>query len=467
MYSLLFHEGDVDETVNDFIPFVGPVKVEQDAKRGRRLVATRSIEPGECLFVIEPTVSAPVDKVYELWCTKAARGCRRTLEEVSEDMLVEEMKHLLLNGNMKSERAIYSFALQVGLPETDDMIYNLSLNATGNDFINTLVGKETVKPCQVYLPVDKIKEEKHLLSIIRRNAFGPDFHNYSNMEGTWNDTMDGPRPYRRVLGLYPLAAMINHGCTSNAVKVFAGETMIVHASTMISQGSEITWSYLPSGVTLAQRSKLIETKFGFKCNCDRCKDEKFAYDIDESLTRNLESNTLLSKLNDSKLSASSSTSALYSISELDVLKVKIENVLSNDKLSHQVRRYLRVGYLPFYITYFNAALQETENPTLYEQVVAVATQVHFALVSCNNGSTEHLSILHLIYDLVVTMHSTSTDQDKTIIKVRFWTEQLKRAHMIRYGELGKSLEYVRDVMKHTKIVLRQPKGFRMVKTKFI
>jgi len=112
-------------------------------------------------------------------------------------------------------------------------------------------------------------------------------------------------------------------------------------------------------------------------------------------------------------------------------------------------------------------LQETENPTLYEQVVAVATQVHFALVSCNNGSTEHLSILHLIYDLVVTMHSTSTDQDKTIIKVRFWTEQLKRAHMIRYGELGKSLDYVRDVMKHTKIVLRQPNGFRMVKSKFI
>ena len=110
IYSLLFHQGDADETVNDFIPFVGPVKVEQDAKRGRRLVATRSIEPGECLFVIEPTVSAPIDKVYELWCTKEARGCRRTLEEVAEDMLVDEMKHLFLHGNMKSERAIYCFA---------------------------------------------------------------------------------------------------------------------------------------------------------------------------------------------------------------------------------------------------------------------------------------------------------------------------------------------------------------------
>jgi len=44
--------------------------------------------------------------------------------------------------------------LQVGLPETDDMIYNLSLRATGNDFIDTLVGKETVKQCKVELPID-------------------------------------------------------------------------------------------------------------------------------------------------------------------------------------------------------------------------------------------------------------------------------------------------------------------------
>ncbi len=52
-------------------------------------------------------------------------------------------------------------------------------------------------------------------------------------------------------------------------------------------------------------------------------------------------------------------------------------------------------------------------------------------------------------------------------QVRFWTDQLKIAHMIRYGELGEDLEKVRDAMKHSKMVVRNQDGWYLAKDCFI
>jgi hypothetical protein len=520
LYPVLFNHAGVGLTTrknHDALttPFVGSVEIRTpggnsnipnkessdsvDSGRGRRLVATKAVQAGECLFVIDPTVSAPIDRVYKLWSTKAARGCRRTLEEVAEDVLLEQMRECLclamsaqasinttsneMSMSTSSTRQVASFGLQVGVPDLDDDIMKFSHTLKNQEMLDILVCKQqhTTKAEAISLPKEVVAQlkdnEKARLAIIRRNAFGPDFHNYSTMERTWNASVDDrpillseedcpPAPYRRVLGLYPLAAMINHGCVANAVKVFAGETMIVHASANIAAGEEITWSYIPSSTPYPRRVQ-VQQKFGFLCHCRRCQEEKSAYELVESLT-NLSSNSLLSKLNEETAGPAHSHSPCYTINELNVLKNKIETVLKDNQLSHEVRRYIRVGYLMFYITYFNAALSDKDSSTDHrDDVIMVATQVHFALVSCNNASTEHISILHLIYELTAIMHVSSSDQTKSIVKVRFWTEQLKRAHMIRYGVLGNYVEHVRDIMKHTKIVLRKPNGLQMVQSKFI
>ena len=55
-------------------PYIGPmIRVDwmatttNDNRRGRGVRATRDIRAGELLFVLEPLVSAPVQKVYAEW----------------------------------------------------------------------------------------------------------------------------------------------------------------------------------------------------------------------------------------------------------------------------------------------------------------------------------------------------------------------------------------------------------------
>lgn len=54
------------------------------------------------------------------------------------------------------------------------------------------------------------------------------------------------------------------------------------------------------------------------------------------------------------------------------------------------------------------------------------------------------------------------DPSKTMPKVRFWADQLKRAHMIRYGGLGQDVQVVRRVLQHSRTVLRQKNGWKTV-----
>lgn len=68
--------------------------------------------------------------------------------------------------------------------------------------------------------------------------------------------------------------------------------------------------------------------------------------------------------------------------------------------------------------------------------------------------------------------NTSVQQDqtiksKTIAAVRFWTEQLKRAILIRYGPLGNNVNVVRQLLHHTKQVVRNKDGLDLVLYKFI
>jgi len=76
-------------------------------------------------------------------------------------------------------------------------------------------------------------------------------------------------------------------------------------------------------------------------------------------------------------------------------------------------------------------------------------------------------ILHLCYEIMGMLHTAATDQSKKVQKLRFWTEQVKRACMIRYGSLGNDIESVRKVMQHTRQVVRNQDGFHQAKYPFI
>jgi hypothetical protein len=254
--------------------------------------------------------------------------------------------------------------------------------------------------------------------------------------------------------------MLNHSCIGNAVRVFCGEVMMAHASAEISKGEEVVWSYIPPTQPLSIRQQVLLDRHGFVCHCTRCRVE----------------NELNTKV-DEHLSVGQSNDGLVNVDDAitrqqlrDAFIRLTNNVFACHTFSNEYKRYQRVSYANVLINYLNASLLDQSSAADQSHDIVlldVATQLHFAFASCHNASTEHISILHLCYELVSTIHQKAEDSSTTLPKLRFWTEQVKRAHMIRYGCLGADVESVRACMVHTRTVLRQKDGMSKTHFRFI
>jgi hypothetical protein len=246
--------------------------------------------------------------------------------------------------------------------------------------------------------------------------------------------------------------------------------MVAHANTNITAGQEIVWSYLPPTQPYPVRSDTLKNRYGFECTCERCVVEEAAWNkgpCAELLQESCKSVASWNQVNlDISLQNQGSDSLASAVQKLQ------DDILGNSSFSNELRRYLRVGYMHLYINFLNATLATVPvNPAdanaMKERLLGTCMELHFAFCECHNASTEHLSILHLCYELVAFMHTAAVDKTNTPPKLQFWTEQMKQAHMIRYGNLGNDLDSVRKVMHHTRTVLRNRDGMESVKYHFI
>ena len=462
------------------LPFVGPISLvdrrhceatEQQVVHGRGLIVTRDVSPGECLFVIPATISTPIDEVWKRFLEFNSNECSSNelagtkfgiqLEDIAETLLVERIQSLRQNdddGN--SGRTLNSFLSQMSSDDVPQTELDVVLARTPNS-----VDQESKESL----------DNETILNIIRRNAFGPDYHSYDTIANWWLSNLTNhalESSYKRLLSVFPLAAMINHSCCPNAVRIFGTipnsvnspelkgrEVMIVHACAAMKKGTEITWSYLPPTTDFKNRHELLKTKYGFSCQCVRCKSEEKVMDEIE-------------------LFQQMSSATTRKDDTLPETIHSLELTITSKSIPSQVQRYLRISHAPIYMQYFNEALStpsQRNNDESISSLLKLATQLHFSFVSCNNASTEHISILHLCYELASLQHTRylsnvehdGTNPTKTISQVRFWTDQLKLAHMIRYGKLGERLECVRDVMKRSRVVLRNRDGWYAVGGGFI
>ena len=465
---ILFQAASADQSSASTAPdatFIGPVEVAEAKNNdvvvhGRGLIATRDIKPGECLFVTPPTVSASINEVQRLW--SSCNG-KKSIEEIAEFSLLKSMKRSV-KANDKAVAASF-MALTSAHSDEEDIP---CLQQYGKSEIDVLLGKCLGLTKLTATDTTRANDKDVLLGIIRHNAFGPDYHNYARIEETWTACAStGAGPYRRILGMYPLAAIINHSCASNAVKVFAGEIMAVHANAPISKGEEIGWSYIPATQPYHIRQEQISRKFGFQCKCKRCVLEYEA--LDEAGPDFSDGLKALDSLNVSNLCGE----MLPSPSEFEEHLQSLETLLSSPSLSNEAKRAFRLGCTNFFINFFNAALQPSapSNSPDRKRILSLAMNLHFAFVSFHNASTEHLSILHLCYELAAAISSTATQdaEEKSLStkKIAFWTDQLKMAHQIRYGELGNDIASVREAMKHTRLVLRNRDGLQNARWGFI
>ena len=383
------------------IPIVGPVEISKNVVHGRGLIASRDVIAGECLFVTDPAAYAPVAGTRSRWhqCDDG-----RSLELVAEKVLIEEMKKSMASDSTAEKSKAGSFLLLFG--EGGDTFGDGrdSLNSKG--VFETFLGN--TQPEKRWF--EKVNDET-LLGIVRRNAFGPDYKSYDAMEDLWgqekSELEDCPILFKRILGLYPLAAAINHSCSPNAVKVFVSETMMVHASMPIKKGEEILWSYIPPTQTYGDRQTQLLSKYKFRCRCIRCCKEDSIFAVEDDLREKFLS---LDKLN---LPNMAGLDSVWTAEDFSSSVDKIEELLKHSRLSNEIRHYLRVGYTNLYLNHFNTTLSKISRSQLLnvwsirEKILTLAMQLHFAFASCHNASTEHLSILHLCYELISLIYSVA------------------------------------------------------------
>ena len=83
------------------------------------------------------------------------------------------------------------------------------------------------------------------------------------------------------LGLFPLISMLNHACEGNVEHAFelrrgARPRQRIVATAPIAAGDECCYSYLPPGLPLAERARLLLAAYGFACDCAKCEAERAA-----------------------------------------------------------------------------------------------------------------------------------------------------------------------------------------------
>lgn len=381
-------------------PYVGPVEIccdDDKVAHGRGLVATRDIDAGELLFVTPSTVEAPLEQVYKKWQERrmSLTDDDRCLEECAESVLLDSMQEACT----QQPAVAASFLALVGSPF-------VNVESTRAPSISVLLG-------QVCGDADDVTTvtRDDLLRIVRANAFGPDgLHSYEHVEKRWLQGQSNENAKEkallqtpRLLGMYPLADMVNHSCNANAVRVYARSVMMVHALVTISAGTEIVMSYVPPSQT--SRRDTLEKQHGFVCACTRCR-------VEEGLQLEAEE---WHSWNHPHLASFPSYPKLHkAIRRLE------DEILADKALSNEVCRYIRISYLHVYIHYLNAALHNllTEDDAfvaniLRAELLVLCTQLHFSFCACHNAATEHLSVRNIYY--LFDSHEKTTEKCDFIV----------------------------------------------------
>jgi hypothetical protein len=496
---------------DDSLTYVSPsLKISTDPKlvaHGRGLVVVAPIQAGELLFVHPPTVKADVSQVLRIYKNKAGSrndsennnkdsSSSSLLESIAETVLLKEMKRAVRG--RKKESSARTAASFLALNSDHSTRNNQAEANTGNTsepeeerdrrFLHVLLGKGEAGDAERILTEcgAAIDDNDYLLGIIRHNAFGPDFHHYHRMERELlhsNTSAAGSAfYYSRMLGHYPLAAMINHSCgPTNATRVFYNETMVATATQAIPTGKEILWPYCPPISPFPDRNQQLKKCYGFSCRSNRCVLEERAYGIGippPKIPMGLGGFAGGSADIDVQLDLQQWEKLLKSLEvwyKVVATKIVVPTPSNNgktqnaeDRQQHQLlllQHGLRLGYTHIYIRYFNEALQQQrpQPESVRANILREANELHSAFLTVHNGCTEHLSLLHLCYELSATTTPSGIDsENEKRNAIQFWTEELKKAHLCRYSNdvVGRDLATLRKVLKHTRTVLRTRDGWK-------
>ena len=205
------------------------VRVTDDPRKGRKLTATRALEPGDLVLGELPSLSWPVDQV-------------------------DQMVRSFLSSGPADQLAILNMV-------------SPSVNAD-LEIIPDRAWRNTVTTARLQRAIDR-----HALARALAEEYdGPRVLELIDKLLLIGDT--NCQAFESCVALFPLAAMANHSCNPNCGhSTRQGGAMRYYAQRAIAAGEEVTISYLGglwAKSSRERRSALLLEKCFF-CNCDRCR----------------------------------------------------------------------------------------------------------------------------------------------------------------------------------------------------
>ncbi|GLI71587.1 hypothetical protein VaNZ11_016853 [Volvox africanus] len=106
-------------------------------------------------------------------------------------------------------------------------------------------------------------------AVVSYNAYGDAYEDLPSL------ILRGGGPPRSHVGIWPHFSNLNHACAPNCVHYVVDSVMVVRAVQHIAQGSELLISYLGREDLAPRqvRQAALQSRYGFACDCARCRTE--------------------------------------------------------------------------------------------------------------------------------------------------------------------------------------------------
>ncbi|KAJ0974632.1 hypothetical protein J5N97_016597 [Dioscorea zingiberensis] len=264
-----------------------PVKLAEIPGRGRALVATHAIKPGEILLSESPLLLYPASKASN-YCPLCYRslgtGGHRCLSGAAPSSWLSEtiarLRSHVRDPDLFSQACFLATAYDLAASSPSAFSLLLSLQGSDTDpsapILHSLLSSLAPPPLPPGFSPDLTAA---LLAKDKLNAFG--------LMEPFREDDSGERKVR-AYGIYPKASFFNHDCLPNACRFDYvdgdGENntaIVVRAIHEIPEGREVCLSYFPVNWNYKERQERLLQDYGFKCECDRCQVEKNWKDDDD------------------------------------------------------------------------------------------------------------------------------------------------------------------------------------------
>lgn len=222
-------------------------------------VATQDIDVGSLVHIELPTAFVPYDK------TEPFVSSRDTYSRIEESMLSAAFS--ATGENFKGFSIILA-ARVLSCARLDESIAKkveaLCRNTTHHFQLSHSTKYASAQIVQRLLSgmcathTTSVIDCVRILERLESNAFSVVDHDMSSVAG---------------IGLYTVAAAINHSCDPNCYQtfdLFSAATLSIRASRNIKKGEEISIAYIDIGKSKSTRHRELSSLYGFYCTCTRC-----------------------------------------------------------------------------------------------------------------------------------------------------------------------------------------------------